>query len=240
MSLIVRNLSDQLVNLVRDRILSGMVPPNSAIRQDALASELGISKIPLREALARLEQEGLVQGRPGAGTFVLKRPDGPPPGVHARLAASLNRWVQSARQEGLDEAAKTLGAWLDAASDVAESRPAEAIVEALADDLNTPKAIAELHALRGRSGHKSLAGSLAFLGLADGGFAAWRDRNAPVLAVPPGQVERLIAARAAARKAKDFAEADRIRGELDSMNIALKDAKDPATGELVTTWEVKR
>jgi cysteinyl-tRNA synthetase len=123
---------------------------------------------------------------------------------------------------------------------MAENRPAEAIVEALADDLNTPKAIAELHALRGRSGHKSLAGSLAFLGRADGGFAAWRDRNAPVLAVPPGQVEGLIAARAAARKAKDFAEADRIRAELDSMNIALKDAKDPATGELVTTWEVKR
>ena len=49
-----------------------------------------------------------------------------------------------------------------------------------------------------------------------------------------------IAARAAARKAKDFAEADRIRAELDAMGIALKDAKDPATGELVTTWQVKR
>jgi cysteinyl-tRNA synthetase len=61
-----------------------------------------------------------------------------------------------------------------------------------------------------------------------------------VLAVPSGQVEGLIAARAAARKAKNFAEADRIRGELDALGIALKDAKDPATGELVTTWEVKR
>lgn len=70
MSLVVRNLSDQLVDLVRDRILSGVVLPNSPIRQDALAGELGISKIPLREALARLEQEGLLQSHANRGFFV--------------------------------------------------------------------------------------------------------------------------------------------------------------------------
>jgi len=54
------------------------------------------------------------------------------------------------------------------------------------------------------------------------------------------KIADLIAARLEARKAKNFAEADRIRNELDAMGIALKDAKDPATGEIVTTWEVKR
>ena len=49
-----------------------------------------------------------------------------------------------------------------------------------------------------------------------------------------------IEARNAARKAKNFAEADRIRGELEAMGVTLKDAKDPKTGELVTTWEVAR
>ena len=49
----------------------------------------------------------------------------------------------------------------------------------------------------------------------------------------------LIAARNAARKAKNFKEADRIRDELAAMGIQLKDAKDPATGEIVTTWEVR-
>jgi len=57
---------------------------------------------------------------------------------------------------------------------------------------------------------------------------------------PSMSVDDLIAARNAARKAKDFTEADRIRGELEAMGIVLKDAKDPKTGELVTTWEAAR
>lgn len=70
MTAIVRSLSDQLVDLVRDRILSGVVDDDQPIRQDTLAAELGVSKIPLREALARLEEEGLVQSRTNRGFFV--------------------------------------------------------------------------------------------------------------------------------------------------------------------------
>jgi cysteinyl-tRNA synthetase len=54
------------------------------------------------------------------------------------------------------------------------------------------------------------------------------------------EVWQLLVERNAARKAKDFKEADRIRDELAAMGIELKDAKDPKTGELVTTWEVAR
>jgi DNA-binding GntR family transcriptional regulator len=70
MSIIVRNLSEQIVDLIRNRILSGEVPADLPIRQDALAAELGVSKIPLREALARLEQDGLVRSQPNRGFFV--------------------------------------------------------------------------------------------------------------------------------------------------------------------------
>lgn len=70
MSFLVRSLPDQLVELVRDRILAGHVPPSEPIRQDALAAELGVSKIPLREALTRLEQEGLVLRHANRGFFV--------------------------------------------------------------------------------------------------------------------------------------------------------------------------
>ncbi|MBD9371665.1 cysteine--tRNA ligase [Rhizobium sp. ARZ01] len=50
----------------------------------------------------------------------------------------------------------------------------------------------------------------------------------------------LIEQRVASINAKNFAEADKIRDDLLSKGIQLKDGKDPATGERVTTWEVKR
>ena len=51
-------------------------------------------------------------------------------------------------------------------------------------------------------------------------------------------VEPLIAARLAARKSKNWAESDRIREQLAAMGVTLRDAKDPSTGDIVTTWEV--
>ena len=53
------------------------------------------------------------------------------------------------------------------------------------------------------------------------------------------KVNGLIAARAAARAGKDFAESDRIRDQLAEMKIVLKDGKD-ADGKPITTWEVAR
>jgi DNA-binding GntR family transcriptional regulator len=66
----IRNLSDRLVDVLRDYILSGTIAPDLPIRQDALAAQLRVSKIPLREALARLEQDGLVISQPNRGFFV--------------------------------------------------------------------------------------------------------------------------------------------------------------------------
>jgi cysteinyl-tRNA synthetase len=136
--------------------------------------------------------------------------------------------------KNLEEAEKALAGWFDAASDQAEPRPASAVVEALADDLNTPKAIAELHALRTRAGHKSLGGTLHFLGFRPGEFTSWRETRAPKLTVDETDIERLVELRLAARQAKDFTEADRIRDELAAMGVVLKDSKDG------TTWEIAR
>jgi DNA-binding GntR family transcriptional regulator len=70
MSIVVRTLSDRVFEIVREQILRGQLPKGEPIRQDALATELGISKIPLREALARLEQEGLLINHPNRGYYV--------------------------------------------------------------------------------------------------------------------------------------------------------------------------
>ncbi len=70
MSIVVRTLSDRVFEIVREQILKGQLPNGEPIRQDALATELGISKIPLREALARLEQEGLLINHPNRGYYV--------------------------------------------------------------------------------------------------------------------------------------------------------------------------
>ncbi|EGF91713.1 bacterial regulatory protein, gntR family protein [Asticcacaulis biprosthecium C19] len=70
MSIIVQTLSEQIYALMRDRIISGVMPVDTAIRQDALAAELGVSKIPLREAFARLEQDGLLLYVTNRGFFI--------------------------------------------------------------------------------------------------------------------------------------------------------------------------
>ncbi|PXA93074.1 GntR family transcriptional regulator, partial [Nostoc sp. 3335mG] len=68
--IVVRTLSDQVFSVVRDRIVNGLLREDMPIRQDALAMELGVSKIPLREALARLEQEGLLVSQANRGYSV--------------------------------------------------------------------------------------------------------------------------------------------------------------------------
>lgn len=69
-AILVQTLADRIFTIVRERIIAGTIPADRAIRQDALAAELGVSKIPLREAMARLEQEGLLEGVANRGYMI--------------------------------------------------------------------------------------------------------------------------------------------------------------------------
>ena len=70
MVIAAKTLSEQAFEIIRERILSTELAPMTPIRQDALADDLGISKIPLREALTRLEQQGLLSSHPNRGFTV--------------------------------------------------------------------------------------------------------------------------------------------------------------------------
>lgn len=68
--IVVHTLAERIFDLIRERIVEGKLPVMEPVKQGALADELGVSKIPLREALARLEHEGLLSSQPNRGWFV--------------------------------------------------------------------------------------------------------------------------------------------------------------------------
>jgi cysteinyl-tRNA synthetase len=129
---------------------------------------------------------------------------------------------------GMTESWKTLEKWYAITEPLADPPIGAAFLEALSDDLNTPAAIAALHA---GTAHE-LAGGLGLLGFSNVQIKL----KDPSLGGDVGQayIETLIQHRIAARQAKNFKEADRIRDELLSQGIVLKDS---AQG---TTWEIKR
>jgi len=57
---LIRTMSGQITARIREKILTGVYPPGSALLQDVIAAEFGVSKIPVREALVQLRAEGLV------------------------------------------------------------------------------------------------------------------------------------------------------------------------------------
>lgn len=67
---VARPQTNKLYEKVRERVLSGRLPAGAPIRQDTLAAELGVSKIPLREVLTRLESDGLVVSHLNRGFVV--------------------------------------------------------------------------------------------------------------------------------------------------------------------------
>ncbi|HEX4766421.1 MAG TPA: cysteine--tRNA ligase [Lichenihabitans sp.] len=182
------------------------------------------------------------------------------PGEVLRLAMLRTHYRQPIdwTLRALEEAEKTLDRWYGMIEGVTindDAVPAQTLLSALGDDLNTPSALGTLHSLfsssraneaeagvfmvgwdiRDPASASMAAASARLLGLMHESpidWMAWKRRAAEI---DPARVEALIAERLAARKAKNWAESDRIRDELAAMGVDLKDNKDGTT-----TWSVGR
>ena len=111
------------------------------------------------------------------------------------------------------------------------------LVAALMDDLNTPQALTRLYELADTAEVNHDAGGKFLAGLRLLGIPGWRPESSQARSEHEAlarNVDPLIAARNAARTARNFAEADRIREEIEAMGIELRDGKEG------TTWEVRR
>jgi len=133
-------------------------------------------------------------------------------------------------RRNLDRLYKTLAALPEG---VDAAAPAPAVQAALEDDLNTPTAMAALFAFardaKTAEDRAALKAAGYLLGVLQADPAEWLAVDAP-MEIAPEEIERLIEERIAARKAKDFATADRIRDDLAAKGVALED------GPAGTTW----
>ncbi|MPY74286.1 MAG: cysteine--tRNA ligase [Alphaproteobacteria bacterium] len=163
------------------------------------------------------------------------------PGEAIRLALLQTHYRQPLdfTKESLRQAKHTLDRFYAALRGVADIAPGDAkaddVMAALLDDINTPLALSALHAALGdlnKAGTDAEKARLKAI-LLDGGevmgllqqdpeaWLRWQPTGGAGLS--DGEIESLIARRAAARKAKDFGEADRVRAVLSENGVILED-----------------
>jgi GntR family transcriptional regulator len=95
----------QLAEQVRQALMTGVLREGDQLPTvKEVVGALAINANTVLKAYRELEHEGLVEGRQGIGTFVLRRPDGPPPGTHVLLSRGLATWIAKARRAGLRDA----------------------------------------------------------------------------------------------------------------------------------------
>jgi cysteinyl-tRNA synthetase len=131
-------------------------------------------------------------------------------------------WTEKKRQE----AEATLQKWAALTSGVAAGQVPKAVEEHLANDLNSPGVIMALHEAAALGDAAGLRAGLDLLGLGD--LSGLEAIKGMIALQDEALVESLLSERVAARAAKDWARADRIRDTLVGAGVELRDGQEPA------------
>lgn len=165
----------------------------------------------------------------------------PPEALRLVLLSAHYRQPFDFTRAGIDQAKKTLDRYYGLLRDHADTPDVtvplpQGFIAALEDDLNTPKALAELAQIaKGFTADKTrakaeLLAAGKLLGLLQQEPQAWFQGASGGAEIDAAAIDAQIAARKAARANKDFAESDRIRDALAAQGIIIED------GPQGTTW----
>ena len=158
------------------------------------------------------------------------------PGEAIRLALISTHYRQPFdwTQDCLNNSLKTLDKWYDSLTEHQSEEVDPEFLSALCDDLNTPLAIAILHKIAKTTPEK-LQACANLLGILQVPSESWKAlRRQTHSTAVDSEVNALVIERNEARANKDFKEADRLRGILDSMGVVIKD-----NGNEGTSWTYK-
>jgi DNA-binding GntR family transcriptional regulator len=136
-----RNLSDEVHGQLRAAILTQDIQAGTRLYEAALATSLGVSRAPVREALRQLEQEGLVHSYPRRGAIVVTLPEDEIEAFYALRADIEARAFARATQHITDEDVDALQETLDDLRVALDRRDVDAITAA---DLRFHSAVLDL------------------------------------------------------------------------------------------------
>lgn len=134
-------------------------------------------------------------------------------------------WTEAKAKTAMD----TLRKWRKLTDGVQAGEVSPAVLDAVASDLNSAGAVAELHKLAGSGDAAGLLASAQFLGLLTPELGAWADAPAEGEDVLAAIAERMTAVRADAMARKDFSEVDRMKAVLLAAGVEVRMSKEGVT-----------
>ena len=135
-------------------------------------------------------------------------------------------------QKKANEATATLRKWHGLVADIIPGKLDVVVLERVANDINTPGALARLHELAKNGDVAGLLAGAEFLGLLGQDSDWWRPQVVPSVIMQ--QIQNLVEARSVAKADRDFAKADKIRDELSAAGIEIFD-KPNGISEIIIT-----